>query len=68
MAAQRRKCREYREAGVLVCWLIDPIARVAQVLDDDIGAEPLPAGGALSTKHLPGLEIPLKELFAVLDG
>lgn len=67
MAAQRRKCRMYREAGVPCVWLIDPINRVVEVFEDDLDAEPLARDGVLSTKYLPGFEVPLPELFAVLD-
>jgi Uma2 family endonuclease len=67
MAAQRRKCREYREAGVLACWLIDPISRTDEVFEDDLDGEPLPVDGAITSRHLPGFELPLADLFAVLE-
>jgi Uma2 family endonuclease len=67
MASQRRKCREYREAGALVCWLIDPISRSVEVFEDGLDAEPLPADGELSSRHLPGFAVSLQDLFAPLD-
>lgn len=68
MASQRRKCREYREAGVLVCWLIDPIARVVEVFEGDVDAEPLPADGVLRSEQIPGFEVGVRELFAALGA
>ena len=67
MAHQRRKCRMFREHGVLVCWLIDPISRTVEVFEGDRDSERLPADGVLSTEHLPGFELPVAELFAALD-
>ncbi len=68
MAAQRRKCRRYREVGVPVCWLIDPISRSVEVFEGELDGERLPADGVLSTPMLPGFELALRELFAVIAG
>ncbi|MBI2764497.1 MAG: Uma2 family endonuclease [Chloroflexi bacterium] len=67
MAAQRQKCRDMRENGVDVCWLIDPETRTAEVFDGNADAAPVPAGGKLESPHLPGFSLPLDELFSVLD-
>jgi Uma2 family endonuclease len=67
MAAQRRKCRRYREAGVPVCWLIDPISRSVEVFEGARDGERLPADGTLASPHIPGFALPLSELFAVID-
>ena len=67
MASQRRKCRWYREAGVPVVWLVDPISRTVEVFEGDLDGEPLPAAGVLSSPLLPGFAVPLPELWAALD-
>jgi Uma2 family endonuclease len=68
MAAQRRKCRDYRAGGVDVCWLIDPVNRRAEVFEGDRDAEVLPRDGALESAFLPGFRLALVDLFAVLDA
>ena len=67
MASQRRKCRRYIEAGVPVVWLIDPVSRSVEVFTEGVDAEPLPSDGVLSASELPGFELALRELFAVID-
>jgi Uma2 family endonuclease len=67
MAAQRQKCRDMRENGVDVCWLIDPESRTVEVFEGGADAAPAPAGGKLESPHLPGFSLPLDELFSVLD-
>jgi Uma2 family endonuclease len=67
MASQRRKCRRYREGGVPICWLIDPISRSVEVFEGESDAEPLPLGGTLQSPLLPGFELPVAELWAALD-
>ncbi|MBI2764498.1 MAG: Uma2 family endonuclease [Chloroflexi bacterium] len=67
MAAQRQKCRDMRENGVDVCWLIDPETRTAEVFDGSADGEPVPAGGKLESPYLPGFSLALDELFSVLD-
>ncbi|MGE3803196.1 MAG: Uma2 family endonuclease [Gemmataceae bacterium] len=63
-----RKCTEYFDAGVNLVWLIDPKTRTAEVyagpdqwtaLNEDQSLD----GG----KVLPGFQLPLATLFAVLD-
>jgi Uma2 family endonuclease len=68
MAAQRRKYREYREAGVLACWLIDPLSRTVEIFEDAADGKPLPVDGTLTSRYLPGFELGLADLFAVLDS
>ncbi len=66
MASQRRKCRWFREHGVEVCWLIDPVSRTVEVLEGD-------RDGVLEATRLriaaaPGLVIDSSALFAVLPN
>jgi len=67
MANQRRKCLMFREHGVLVCWLIDPVSRTVEVFEGERAGERLPADGVLETSHLPGFSLAITELFAALD-
>jgi Uma2 family endonuclease len=67
MGELREKCRQFRDGGVDVCWLIDPEARSVEVFEGARDAEPLPAGGALESAFLPGFSLPLSDLFSVLD-
>ena len=67
MRELRDKCREYRERGVDVCWLIDPFARTVEVFEGELDGQPLPLGMSLSSPHVPGFELPLRELWAALD-
>ncbi len=68
MASQREKCRRMREHGTDVCWLIDPAARTAEVFEGNADAEPVAAGGSLTSPLLPGFELPLATLWAALDA
>jgi len=67
MGALRDKCREYLERGVLVCWLIDPDQRVAEVFESGRDGERLAPDGAFESRHLPGFRLTLAELWAALD-
>ena len=67
MEEQRRNCRLYRDAGVPVVWLVDPVGRVVEVFDDGHDDAPLPRDGVLTTALMPGFALPVAELFAVLD-
>jgi Uma2 family endonuclease len=67
LASMRRKCAMYCEAGVAVCWIIDPIRRQAEVFEREREGERLPADGALESEHLPAFRLPLAELCGVLD-
>ena len=66
MASQREKCRFYRERGVDVCWLIDPLSRSVEVFEDSLDGEPVGHGGALESSRLPGFSLPLAQLFGAL--
>ncbi len=60
----RAKCWVFRRAGVDACWLIDPVSRAAEVFEGD--GDPR-AVQTLTASCLPGFELPLATLFAVLD-
>jgi len=68
MAAQRRKCRDFRASGVGLCWLVDPISRSVEVFEGDVDAVRLAPDAALESPLLPGFLLPLAALFAVLDS
>ncbi len=63
----RAKCRAYRASGVEACWLIDPGARTVEVWEGAGEGARLPQDGALGAAAMPGFDLPLSEIFAVLD-
>jgi Uma2 family endonuclease len=68
-AEMRRKLQDYFAAGVRLVWYIDPRARTATVYTSPqdfavLGENDILAGGDV----LPGFELPLRELFAEVDG
>ena len=63
-AELRRKCEFMRASGVEACWLIDPISREAWLYEGDKAGMPT---ATLYAACMPGFELPLGELFAVLD-
>lgn len=67
LGEMREKCRVLRRSGVQACWLVDPARRAAEIFEGPAAGEAVPADGALESIHLPGFELPLRELFAVLD-
>ena len=67
MRSQRDKCRMWREHGIAAVWLFDPRSRTGEVFDEQHDGEVFRAPHVLTTPHLPGFELPLAELFAVLD-
>ncbi len=67
MAEQREKCSYYRAHGVDVAWLIDPGTRTIEVFEGTGAAAVAHAGDVLRSPHLPGLEIAVDQVFAVLD-
>jgi Uma2 family endonuclease len=67
MASQRRKCRQNREAGIPIAWLIDPISRTVEVFEGDLDGEPLAPGTALRSELLPGFELSIAELWVLID-
>ena len=66
LAELRRKCRAFRANGVDACWLIDPVARTAEVFEGERDGEQLDANGVLTSRIMPSFELPLRDLFAVL--
>jgi Uma2 family endonuclease len=65
----RTKRDEYLKAGVNVYWIMDPRNRTATILTrraDTWREQKLDATGILTTSRLPGFELKLTELFAVL--
>ncbi len=67
IASQREKCRFYRQNGVDVCWLVDPDARTVERFEGGFDADRVASGDVLKSAVLPGLEIDVRALFAVLD-
>src|SRR5687768_7212702 len=67
LAELRRKCRAFRANGVDACWLIDPVARTAEVFEGERDGEQLDANGVLTTQVMPVFELSLSDLFAVLN-
>ena len=61
---------EYREAGVLEYWLVDPRERSLTTFTaaGEWAEATLGAGGALTTPLLPGFELPVNALLAVADA
>jgi len=66
LAELRRKCRFFRENGVEACWIIDPKSRTTEVFEGGRNGERVGPEGTLTTGCMPGFELPLLELFAVL--
>ncbi|MCC7364535.1 MAG: Uma2 family endonuclease [Dehalococcoidia bacterium] len=64
----RGKCREYRERGVDVAWLVLPSRRVVEVFEAGRDGVALSGEDVLTSPHLPGFELRVAELFAVLGG
>ncbi len=65
----RRKLQDYFAAGVRLVWYIDPRTRTAAVYTSPeqcltLGEADVLTGGEV----LPGFELPLRELFAEIDG
>ena len=63
----RAKCREYRQRGVDVVWLVSPARRTVEVFEDGRDGDILMGTAALESPHLPGFSVTLPELFARLD-
>ena len=64
LAELRRKCEFLRSTGVEACWLIDPVSRTAELFEGPRRGDLIEA---LRADCLPGFELPLSELFAILD-
>ena len=65
VAMLREKCRAFRAAGVDTCWLIDPVARTAEMFEGDADGRRVTV---LESVAMPGFVLPLDELFKVLDA
>ncbi len=61
------KCRFFRANGVEECWLVDPRLRTVELFSAD-GEFILAANETLVSAALPGFELPLAGLFAVLEA
>ena len=67
-AEMKRKREEYIRAGVRLIWIVDPATREVHVFAPRRKPVVLTAADVLDGgKVLPGFELPLRELFAVLD-
>ena len=66
VARLREKCRRYLADGSTAAWLIDPRARTIEVFEAS-GTRTLRKGDTLTCGAMPGFELPLDELFSVLD-
>jgi Uma2 family endonuclease len=66
MRTQRAKCRFYREAGVPVAWLVDPVSRTIEVFEGDVDGLVRPAGDVITTPLMPGFALDVDRLFSVL--
>ena len=60
----REKCCVFRRSGVEACWLIDPVARTAELFE---GGSDGARVSQLSAACMPGFELKVADLFAALD-
>ena len=65
-AELRAKCRFFRGQGVDVCWLVDRVPREIEVFEP-AGERTLSAHETLTSTVLPGFELKLSDLFAVIE-
>ena len=65
-AELRAKCRFFRGQGIDVCWLVDRTAREVEVFEGD-QERTVANGEPLTSALLPGFEVNLSDLFAVLE-
>ena len=65
LEALREKCRNYIRSGVETCWLIDPLSRTAEIYEGRKKSGT--AVATLRAECLPGFELALTDLFAILD-
>ena len=63
LAELRRKCEFLRSTGVEACWLVDPVARTAELFEGKSRGTSIET---LKAACVPGFELPLAKLFAVL--
>jgi Uma2 family endonuclease len=62
----REKCRQMRANGVDVCWLVLPDERAIEVFDAANDGSRLTGHATVTPPQLPGFELSLPALFAVL--
>ena len=67
-ADQRQKCRFYVEHGVDVVLLIDPRSRTAELFATAGDVIVLGEHDTFGSPRMPGLAIPLEEVFKSLDA
>ena len=67
IAGLREKCRYYRQHGVDVCWLVDPMTRTVEVFEDETDGRSARPGELIESRHLPGFRLSVSELFTVID-
>ena len=67
LGKQREKCRFYREHGVAAAWLFDPETRAMEVYEGALDGLVLHLNEVFRSAVLPGFELSLADLFAVLD-
>jgi Uma2 family endonuclease len=66
MRQLRDKCRAYLREGSAAAWLLDPETRTVEVFEGKT-ARRLREGDTLTCAAMPGFELPLAQLFGVLD-
>ena len=65
----RRKLQDYFTAGVRLVWYVDPRTRTAAVYTSPEQCTVFDENGVLTGGDvLPGFELPLRELFAEIEG
>lgn len=62
----RAKCREYRDRGSSVAWLVRPARRVIEVWDETRDGVELRDGDTLASAQLPGFELAVSQVFVGL--
>ena len=59
--------RDYRRHGTDACWLVHPKTRTVEIFEGDRDGDVPGEGATLTAAALPGFELSLRELFAVID-
>ncbi|MCC7365889.1 MAG: Uma2 family endonuclease [Dehalococcoidia bacterium] len=67
MASLRARAAYLLAHGVETVWLVDPDRRTAEIIEGDSPPTAVEPGGVLVSAALPGLAIPLAELWAAID-
>ncbi|MBI2766462.1 MAG: Uma2 family endonuclease [Chloroflexi bacterium] len=66
LAFLRAKCREYRDRGTDVVWLVLPSRGAVEVFDDAGDGIAFSGDEMLAPAQLPGFTVPVRELFATI--